>query len=459
MADENASAGGGSGDQGGSLRSSGDGTTSSLRSSGDKGDSGSLRQPKDDSTKPAGAAGELEDFERWQILTEIHYYAAVHIEAANAVAEGCLLAVEQVQDKRIELLESPAEPTGIQNPVLAFVLTVTLEGALAPAIAQFALRRVLSVVSRGLGFALAKTAQLESRRTGEIRLFRDLARDAGTTRGRKAGETTKQWREMAQLFEHQAALLDRPKLDYADAARIVRNTLGASERLQLEAVAVAKAVRENAGNTPGDAPSSDTTAGVSLLGVAFQEAANLRLFWKCAELVLDTVLHDPKISSSDAYSALQRFRPTQGDFSKVRTEFAVLAEAVIWGRQLNIPALPRRGDGKYEITGLPRQGVTIDARVKSYLLKRFAQAARAWDQTNPFVLSPSGPVSDTGAPSGGTPLPGDLKIPGPSPGPTSGGFPGGPTDPGPPSLPFDELVMAYLGAVAESDARFSALSS
>ena len=431
---------------------------SSLRSSGD--DDSSLRKPQDDSkaSSDKSSAGKLEEFERWQIIAEIHYYAAVHIEAANAIAEGCLLAVEQVQDKRIELLESPAEPTGIQNPVLAFVLTVTLEGGLAPAIAAFALRGVLSVVSRGLGFALAKIAQFESRKRGDIQLFRDQARKAaaiaaGTRRGRKAGETIKEWRAIADDFEFQANQLDRPKLEYAEAASIVRNTMGAGERLQLEAVAVAKAVRENANTPRGDAVSPDTTTGVSLLDIAFQEAANLRLLWRSTEQALVMVLHDPEISSNDAYSALQKWRPAQSDFAKVRTAAAMLAEAVIWGRHLGIPALPRRGDGKYEITGLPRQQKNIDSRLKAYLLKRFAAAAREWDQSNPFVLSPSLPILD--APSAGTPLPGGAA---PQNGPAvpnpGGGYSGGPVDPGPPSLPFDQLVMAYLGAVAESDIRF-----
>jgi hypothetical protein len=265
---------------------------------------------------------------------------------------------------------------------------------------------------------------------------------------------------MAQLFERQAAQLDRPQLDYADAARIVRTTMAAGERLQLEAVAVAKAVREGASNSVPAELGPDTTAGVTVLDVAYREASNLRLLWRSAEQALEMVLHNPDLSSSDAYSVLKKWRPIDSDSSKVRTAFATLAEAAIWARHLGIPALPRRGDGKYEITGLPQRQTNIDKRLKTYLLTRFAKPATDWGQTNPFVLSPATPPKAGDTPSGGTPLPpGSPAQNAPAVPMGGGGFAGGATNPGPPSLPFDQLVMAYLGAVAESDTKFQQTES
>src|SRR5215467_2293921 len=110
-------------DQNSSLRSSG-GENSSLRSSGSEGgDSGSLRKPQDDSTKESSGGGssssKLSDLERSQAIGELRYYAAGHREAIGAMLDGVVLGAQQVQDKRLELLESGPEDSVLDLPVVS----------------------------------------------------------------------------------------------------------------------------------------------------------------------------------------------------------------------------------------------------------------------------------------------------------------------------------------------------
>ena len=453
----------------GSLRSTdtGDAGSRSLRSATGSDDAQSNKaggQSADGNEKDGKDKNKMTDLERAQAIAEVRYYAAAHREAVDAMLDGVTLGAEQVQNKRLDLLEAGPESTGLSSPLVSMVLTFVLEGTIGPAIAAAVTQRVLRGIFMGLSGA-AKLRVDAGRLESEIRLLRDRAsavRDVlPSLRGRGMRGIRLISAQADDLERLAGSMATEAARNHSDARAISRAWREMSEGLALNLVAGAKAAREEALRPEaGDAAGGgQTTAGVSAMSDAMEEAAKMRLGIAAAAEGNIWFLMQPASTTDDAAKILKNFRPNTFDLGAMRDAFALLSEAVIWAKQLKL-------SGKTDSSGKPIlddsvTGLAVtDQRLREYLRVRFGKAAKAWAASQGIVdqRQKSGP-SNPGPVSAGTPEAPASVGGGPAVPMEGGGFAGGPQDVLTPEEKLlneldwrlDILIQLYLSAIGQQE--------
>jgi hypothetical protein len=186
----------------------------------------------------------------------MHHSCAVQMERIQAQLDGVTLAAEQVQDKRIELLERGPEVSGTAV-FIEFALTLVLETPLAGRLLHLVTRRIMTpIVRRRLAVPL-QTAQdrlrsvaLRHRRPGAV---------IGPTLSVKASYEAK------QLADELKKLHD----SFKDAGK-------SSSEYLVGAIKATRAARQTAGEAQPPSDPSDTP-GVALLSLQQGYASHHRL--------------------------------------------------------------------------------------------------------------------------------------------------------------------------------------
>jgi hypothetical protein len=392
----------------------------------------------------------LTDVERAQAIAELRFYAAIHQETVGAMFDGVLLGAAQVQNKRLDLLEGGPEDGVLGSPLVAMVLTFVLEGTIGPAIATVVTQQILRGIFVGLAGAVKLRAQA-GRLEKEIKMLRDAASDVEQSLRRPNG---KPLGVKAGVLRQQVSKLEgaSPKLSHSDARDIAASWRDISRDLPTNIVAASKAARENALRPPAGGTDTGTTAGVTVLSAAMEEAAALRLGISAATEGNVWVLQQPGAQVDDAKTILSGSRPKTFDLGTVRDVFALLTEGIIWAKHLSL-SVPVDDNGKAVLTkDLASTNAVSDQKLRDYLRVRFSRAAAEWAAGGGVV--DGRPVAQLDAPSAGTPgQPQGAPASQPLTPMESGGFAGGPQDVLTPQQKLaneldgqrDLLVQLYLG--------------
>jgi hypothetical protein len=440
-----------------------------------------LEAPATPSASSAGSSGgqqntqnqdALTDAERAAAIGEVRGYAAMQYEAVTAMLDGVLLGAEQVQNKRLDLLETGPEDTSPVVPLVSMIVTIILEGTIGPAIATVITEKILKQVFKGLARAI-KRQPGPGRLFNEVRLIRDKAQVA-SLRSAVPGLKRRERRGFSnlanELEKHAQTLEQAAKVSWSEARSMTTTWRTASESISENIVAGVKAVREQQESLRpsepgvGDNDDADTTAGVSVLSTAMAEAATLRLAISAATEGNIMVLRQTNSTIDDAKSIIADCRPETFDLASMRDAFALLSEGLIWAKQLSLDVktdkITRQAVLDNSITGK-----AANETLRKYLRARFGKAAQVW-LAKEGIVDRREPGLPKGPPSAGTPLPppsalmprglgapdaGAMPMPG-------GGFGGGPQDapvksPGL-DLQQDVLVQLYLGALGQKGTAF-----
>jgi len=442
-------------DQSGSTRST-DGSDSSA---------GSLRSPAstasprstDLADKPmaAGAVDTLTDVERAQVIAELGYYAAGHREAIEAMLSGVVLGAEQVQNKRLDLLEEGAEDSILSSPLVAIVLTFVLEGSVGPTVASLICQRMLRPLFLSISGGIKRGKEV-NRLKGVIQLLRDDAGYARNLREIPKGTRFRDWRSLARELDQQAEKLETTSggLSFGVAKEVVQTWHGLTTELPLNMVALSKVARESALRSSASPPTPGTSAGVSVIAAAMGEAAEMRLGVAIAFECNAMALRQAEATVDDAKSILTGFRPHTFELALIRDTFALLGEGVIWSKHLGLKAQSDPSTKSIVLTAAANDVGVIDKRLHDYLRVRFISAAKEW-LAGVHVVDRR-PANDPGPVSAGTPATeGDAPSSRPLSQMESGGFSGGPLDVLTPQQRLqaeiaadpDMLVQTYLGVL------------
>jgi hypothetical protein len=446
-------------DSSGSLRSPPSSDNTDAKSPGSGQQSGDQSSGNQSGGKQSSA---LDDNERAQAIAEIRYYAAAHREAIDAMLEGVLLGAEQVQNVRLNMLESGAPPEGIQTVVLSLVLTFVLEGTIGPAIAAAVAQRILRPIFLGLSGAVrlrAKAGRLES----ELRLLRDNVQQTRAGLSKLRGIRKQTIKEQAEAMNRVANAMESDVArNRQDAKKIVVTWRGISDDLAENLVSGAKVVREWSTRPDSRAgqPDASTTPGVSAMATAMEQAAAMRLGIVAATEGYIWVIQQATSTVDDVKQILTDFRPMTLDLAGVRDAFSMISEAVIWAKTLNITA--PNSDGKPVLDKSVDGFAVSDERLRSYLRVRFAKAAQDWASGAGIVDKRTTPSASDPV-SAGTPSP-LQSLPMNSPAiPMEGGGFSGPQDVLTPQQKLlndlgsnlDILVQLYLGTIGQDELTLS----
>jgi hypothetical protein len=336
-----------------------------------------------------------------QLAEEVTLYVrqSSYIQHArvDAYLEGVILAAEQVQDKRIQFLETPPEVTGwefVGNILLTFALESTIGGKLLAAITKRIFTPVLrqNAVFMAMpdwakapdGKALKKEAERLSRMNSATRITTfPSGRTGPIETGRSSSTAT-----IAAVLKKGAggrpglSALGREdvKLYHDSLEAIIRGTPDTATNL----AAAAKSVREALqGERPKPAPylgASDST-GVSILGAAQSYASLTRLGIQFRHAWLEWLLKARDLEPASltyvidlcAYEALELEVDGQKielDLSDIRGRYKMLFEAVIWARLFGFDK--NRNQPRLQVSAEKFEGV--DQAFSDYWTRRFGSA-------------------------------------------------------------------------------------
>jgi hypothetical protein len=356
-----------------------------------------------DDTPPKELPSEVVDL----AVAELRYQTAFYLEAVQAMMDGVTLGAENVQDKRIELLElGPA--TDSKATVLTIVLTLILEGTIGPAIAAGAVRAVLRPMMRATARAIHRMPNRVD--LFASRLFRVRAESKSQAALHGKGFTSPQRVAFileARKLNNAADLLRQDMRGRVGSAKLVREGL---DRIMdfVEANLVAGAKATLAVNSlPGSSTPlrGGQSPGVSVVAAAMASAARLRLTTIASHEALEAEIKHPDSTLGDVSTLLDEYRvDDECDLAQIRDSCALAAEAMIWAslvitessRQhialLNRPPVtvyhgPSQratrlstvsGDRGIPYGGLQPMVSTLDEKLLSYLMVRFGKEIERW---------------------------------------------------------------------------------
>lgn len=305
----------------------------------------------------------------YPLVLEIRKAKAARLEGLQAIVDGAILAVEQVQDKRIDLMEKGPEVT-IDEIIFDFLLGLavgqvgkslkTITDSIAKQLAD-------SVVEYG---SLAKNKKFASVLGSAIELS-----DA---------------EKFEKLFGNSATITPRVIRDYNQAVREfiaenIGNDLEIATQRSLSTVEIPKSLRDATtqaitGRTakevrlePTDSPS------VAMLSAAQAFVSKQRYIQTLAhdgmEIIVLSGLANPK--ELDEIRKNVTLKPLEASYEAIRDRNKMLFEAIMWARLLNIKGIEYNG-GELNLGDS-----TI---LKEYLYHRF-------ERTIKIVLNPQEKLS------------------------------------------------------------------
>ncbi|EHR69854.1 hypothetical protein BurJ1DRAFT_0981 [Burkholderiales bacterium JOSHI_001] len=259
--------------------------------------------------------------EAWGLVLQIREARAARLEGLQAIVDGAVLAVEQVQDKRIEVLEKGPE-VQVQDVVFDLLIGLALGqvGTL--------LKACTAPIAGDLGRAAGRYAKLSRKKQILKSLGKDtLPRDAAKFEALFGSATPDRRVTAAQVN------------DYAKAVRsFVATKVGAAIDSAGEAsLGIVKSGLPKTGGKQVDLEETDSPS-VAMLGAAqsFMSAQRYAqaLFHDALEIVVLTTPCD----QTELDEIAQAMVPTRLDagLAQVRDRHKMLFEAVLWWRLFNL---------------------------------------------------------------------------------------------------------------------------
>jgi hypothetical protein len=309
------------------------------------------------------------------LFLQIRRSAAVQTERIQAIIDGAILAVEQVQDKRLDVLETPPE-VEMSDAIFDMLLGICLG-----AVAEHVLKPITeSIVSNVITSAAYYSKVPES---GAPKSLEFLTAKLGTTpTGRK------------EVAEAQAMAVTRGALrrglevkadDIAKYNKYLRKqVVEIGEKLgEKAAEKVAEKFKEAPEMLEGvgkEGPSElqpTDTPGVAILGAAQTYASNNRAAIARHHSAFEVVLH--RGASADELQMIDeatQLGELEDELIAIRDKHKIFFEAAIWAKLF-------RFDVPEKITADARgnvQLVGVNTLLKAYWNHRFAQLIQEWVQ-------------------------------------------------------------------------------
>lgn len=326
----------------------------------------------------------------------------VQLARVDAYLNGVTLAAEQVQDKRIQLLETPPEVSGWEffgNILLTFTLESTLGGKLLAAVTKRIFTPILrqnfvfmALPKSPYGVELKRQAQRLARMNAPppVRVSGGPGRPSvpilRTGRESEAVTISTVLQKGAGGPGLEALGRENVQIYNASLEAIVQGT----ERAQVNLAAAAKATRE-AIQRPGPAPAlslgATDSSGVTILAAAQHYASLTRLGVQVRHARFERLVRGQALLPADLAVLADIFewedleldisgQRISCNLSDIRARYKILFEAVIWVRLYGFDATrktPTLYVNKAEFAGIPKA-------LSDYWRKRFAISIDAWNE-------------------------------------------------------------------------------
>jgi len=292
------------------------------------------------------------DVER--LVAKVRLSAALQTERIQAVVDGAALAAEQVQDKRLDLLEKDPEVT-FDDVVFDLLWSLCLQGV----------GKALVPIFESIGRELVQVAAWYGHNP------RSLIGSSLAVLGRLAGqEFGSDWKSLQVNPEQMIRYNEYVREALTD---IVGEKTGEKGREALMTVAEFKRKVPKVNLEPTDTPS------VTMLQAAQTYAANQRAIITLHHTGFETILR----SNPDPYTladlaTVVRREPLVDDTMAIRDRHKILFEAVIWtlifGFDQNTHITAQSGLSGYGQIKLPG----VQTPLLNYWRRRFARAIEKW---------------------------------------------------------------------------------
>lgn len=266
-----------------------------------------------DARLPFVSTGLASDLQREMHVEEAIEFAkhasAIQLERIQALTDGAVLAAEQVQDKRIEVLERGPEVSGT-SLLMEFAITLILESPLAAK----ALQKLTTVVLRPIIKRRIAIAELRIRSsTLQLRkVSRTLSAPAALEAARQADldvrRIAEELRQLHQSFDQMGT--------------------GSWRDYLIGAIKGGRAASAASGNEQPNSDPSDTP-GVRVLSLAQSYASNQRMVASVDLASLEFWLRAGLVSADDL-QAIFHWDALNVSLDRIRDESKRYYEALIW---------------------------------------------------------------------------------------------------------------------------------
>ena len=327
-------------------------------------------KPRERQSTAAGLAprGSSEDERKERAIAFIRQSAAKQVESIQAIMDGATLAGEQVQDKRLELLERGPEVTGL-GILWEFALTFVLESNLVGKSLRFLTRKILTPRIQTHITAKNYTLRTFALRTkpSDVRIIPHMLT------AQKLANELRNLNNVLRFLDIVGS--DNGPMDYADPMiKAIRAAASRSESAPIQ--------RE-----PSDTP------GVMILDLAQAYASSQRLSIQIEHSLFEVWVRTGLMSVDEVYesmtweSMMMDGQPIS--LAEIKDQYKRYFELLIWTLLL----YERPLTGKHVTT--PRQSFTLVGYVQpsliSYWIKRFIdpQTGQPFSET-PTLARPDG---------------------------------------------------------------------
>ncbi len=308
-----------------------------------------------------------------EAVAYLHQYSARQLEYIQTIMDGAVLAAEQVQDKRLEMLEQVPDVSASQI-FIDFALTFILESPLAGKILHMMTQKLL--LPRLRGWVMAKENAL-------IEIKSQLPRDFLYAGQKITAYISPQQRSALGELAKEIKKLHR----YAE----ILHQTGPEQGPYPYLVAFIKAVREaykTSSTLPSQNLEASDTPGVSILDLAQSYVSTQRLSILVEQSMFELWIRTGRLSIKDTY---QRFSwetiekdGKVASLSEIKDRHKRYFELLIWTLLLYDHSFT----GKQVTT--PRQSFTLSTdyvpfRLSQYWLKRFINP----ETEKPFSETPA----------------------------------------------------------------------
>ena len=344
-----------------------------------------------------------------ELVLQIRQSCYVELARVEAYLDAVVLAAEQVQDKRIEQLETPKEVTGWEffgNVLLTFFLESTLPGKLLAGASKAIFTRILrqNAVFRLLprspyGDELLKDAQRLARlRRQTVGPAKIIPGTGGVPSRIVIAEPTPGF-ERKQISEILKMGARGPGLDALGRENValyhwsLEALIRGSDRTQQNLTAAAHATREAIQRErPRAGPNLEASdsAGVAIVGAAQQYAALTRLGIQATHARFEQMVRGGEFLPEDLPLVAKSFdwdpfefeidgQRISGNLAEIRARYRGVVEAFIWANLYGFDA--ERATPKFFVNQAAFDGVP--KAFPAYWVRRFATNVDDWNATRP----------------------------------------------------------------------------
>lgn len=278
-------------------------------------------------------------------VAELRFQTEYYLEATQAMLDGVRLGAEQVQDKRIDMLER-GPLTTTEEFFFTIMLTIVLEGTTGPFLASIATRAVIRPVMRATAKAIYRQTRLEAEKLVpgarlyrlQAKLLKEKARGGVDGAFVWQGSPYKFLDKIADDLATSAETLSediRGKLGKAKPMRDAINSVTRFVEGNLVAAAKVSGAVEDKTPNSGVPLGPENSPGVDIVAAAMASASGWRLTIKATHEAREAEIRHPDTTVDQVAKLLAEYRADGPvNLADIRTGYAITSEAVIWARLL-----------------------------------------------------------------------------------------------------------------------------